>query len=454
MPASTLRKNYKKTTFLLFFLLFLLGSCGSPQQPVTSRGEKFIMQPTPTPVVKTYAPVPACNQPVCLTDSAVPGGRKLIDTWDGIHTFQVFTYDMSYYTAARLAPAYDFVWGAEVNKVAAFRSGNANILLSYYIPLNRDAGTFYNPGAQRSLSYWQSVHPDWVLYKCDQKTPVLQFNQPYISLDITNPAVIDWQVQNYAVPASQSGYDALALDNLNLDNGFGACGFFHNGVWIQRYTGNRDDPLWRSDMLNYVTALQQKLHALPHPLALIANVGYLNGTSVTDPMAFDIVKQIIAHLDGVTDEAGFTHYGNGFLTGDAWVQTIQLIKETQQQHKPYHIINEFNRTPTHEDINWALASYLMAKDHLSAIFISGNQQYGRDMSHPEYDAQIGVPTTDMYQDQGVYWRKYSKGLAIVNPSANDSFTVNLSGNYVDLYGKAVGKNLSLGAHSGIVLLKK
>src|SRR5215470_12921500 len=68
------------------------------------------------------------------------GIRHFVDTWNNIHIFQTFDYNISNPSAA--AKDYDFVWGAEPNHVTAWRSGNQNIFISYYISFNHDQGPF------------------------------------------------------------------------------------------------------------------------------------------------------------------------------------------------------------------------------------------------------------------------------------------------------------------------
>jgi hypothetical protein len=279
--------------------------------------------------------------------------------------------------------------------------------------------------------------------------------------DMTNNDFINWQVQTYAIPASENGYDAIAADNLNLDNAFGACGSYHNGQWVQRYTGLSSDPQWEKDMLYWVTQMQAKLHALPHPMALVPNLGYYGGNITGNEASDPVLQQIITHVDGVLDESGFTKYGDGYLTGNDWVNTVQLIQQIQQKNKPYYILDEFKTQPvSRADSLWAISSYLMGKGHLSGLFYAGQQQYGSDLRHPEDNIQIGMPISDMFQDQGVYWRLYSNGVVLVNPSNSQSFTVNLdtvnvdASAYIDLYSKVAGQTITMGPHSGVVLLKK
>jgi hypothetical protein len=389
-----------------------------------------------------------CSKTHCATSEAAPGsgGNHLIDTWNNIHLFQTFDYNIS--DPLAVAKRYDFVWGARSDHVAAWRAGNPNISLSYYISFNRDGGNFSGDQTPHSLAYWKVSHPDWILYKCDQVTPAYAFGDPDIPFDFSNPAIVQWQVQTYAQPASVSGYDAIAADNVSLQNYPGACGVYKNGQWVQLYSGQRNDPHWQANIINWLGRMQKGLHSLKHPLALIANFS-LNGRPADDP----VVQQVLNNVDGVLDEEGFTNYGSGYLTGNQWLQKVQFIEEVQKQHKPYYIINEFPSVGRAE-LQWAIASYLMGKEHSAALFISTIQGYGTALRYDEYGAQIGSPEGPMYQSQHVYWRAYSNGLSIVNPDANDTYTITLNGarKYTDLYGNSVGPTLTMPPHSGVVLL--
>src|SRR5947209_286749 len=189
------------------------------------------------------------------------------DTWTNIHPFLMFDGYIS--KPAAVAPRYDFVTGAKWYNVAAYRSTNSNIFLTYYITFHRDNGAFTDSSALKSLAGWRAIHPDWVLYRCDRVTPAYEFGNPNMPFDFSNPALVDWQVQNFALPASQNGYSGVTADNLNLENIFGACGTYQNGKWVRRYTGKFDDPVWQADVVNWITRMQTALHNLPHPMALL-----------------------------------------------------------------------------------------------------------------------------------------------------------------------------------------
>src|SRR5258708_6598952 len=75
---------------------------------------------------------PSCQAGLCMRPHLSP----LVDTWNNIHLFQSFSYNIN--DPAAIARSVDFVWGAEPSKVSAFRQANPQISLSYYMPLHRD----------------------------------------------------------------------------------------------------------------------------------------------------------------------------------------------------------------------------------------------------------------------------------------------------------------------------
>lgn len=374
--------------------------------------------------------------------AARPSIVSFPDTYDGIHAF--LTFDGSVTDIATAAQHDDYVWGAAESHIAAYRaSSHRQIVLSRYIPFTRD------PNSSNTLGYWQSAHPDWVLYQCDQTTPAYEFGDTNVSLDITNPAVVDWQVQTFGVPAAAAGYDAIAADNFTLSNSFAACGVFEKGKWKALYT-SKTDPKYTSDVLAWAKSFGAKLHALtPKAIGLIPNFG-LGSASPTDPN----VLALVSDVDAILDEGGFTRYGSGYPTEARWTALHDFIEYVQAQGKAYYGINEFTVTPpvSNDAAQWAIASYLMSKEHASGIFISGNQQYGTDLYRPEYGVAIGTPCGAMQNTHGVYTRSYKHGLAIVNPTTTAVTFTLPAGTWQDSFGKSVGASVPMAVDSGLVLL--
>lgn len=359
------------------------------------------------------------------------------DTYDGIHYFQ--TFDSSVTDVATEASHSVFVWGAD-QAISAYRaSSNPKIVLSYYMPWA------YDPDASHDLTYWKNLHPDWILYQCDKTTPAYYSGTTNMPLDISNPAVVAWQAQTFAAPASGMGYDAIAADELQL-GGWGGCGVYQNGQWKQLYASGTGDPQADKDAVGWAKAFSGKIHALSRPLGLIPNFQY-GGMPLTDPTLLGVV----ANTDGILDECSFTACSGGNVSGPDWLALVGFMEYVQQQGKAYMAINEAT-TVDDATVQWVLASYLMSKEHAAGVFISGVQQYGSDLWRSEYAAAIGTPCSAMQSAQGAYVRTYKHGLAIANPSGQSVTFTLPSGTFKDLYGATAGATVTLGATSGIVLL--
>ena len=371
------------------------------------------------------------------------------NTWTNIHRFLTFDYKIA--DPSTVARKYDFVWGANYKNLAAYRSTNPHIVLSYYFPMHRNHGDFIDTalGKQQGLDYWRNLHPDWVLYKCDRTTPAYEYYDPNMPFILTDPAILNWMVQSFAAPAAQYGYDAIALDNVNMDNMFGACGSYNkNGQWVQRYTGNTNDPQWQADVANWIEQMQAALRHLSRPLLLIANLD--PGSVAIDSAA---MQKVLMHSDGILDESSFSHYGENNLSSSQWLQLVHYVDAVQAQNKPFFLVNEFQKDVTNKDKEWVLASYLMCKQQVSMVYFARFQAYGGDMQIPELDTQIGSPLTQMYQKQGAYWRDYTGGEVLVNPTDTPA-TIKTDGitTSVDIFGQPMSQTFTLSPHTGKILL--
>jgi len=302
-----------------------------------------------------------------------------------------------------------------------------------------------------NLAWFKRYHPDWVEYNCDRATVAYEFGEPYVPLDITNPAVLDYFLKSYYQPAIQKGYRGIAFDNVNLANWYGRCGHYNtSGHWVQQFTGAAGDPAYHTAILNWARWMAAHLHRIH---ALVSMNWSYDWDDPTDSYA------LVKYMDLDLDERGFTFWGtsasNEILTGGHWFANMKAIQYLTEQGKGYLSDNQYPGSfsaVTTAQKQWALANYLLIKGSHSWIYICGRQQYGHMFTMPEYWAPIGAATDAMYRSQNVYMRDFTNGKAIVNPSTNVTYTVSLPANaYKDLYGHAVGV-VTLGPESGIVLL--
>lgn len=409
-------------------------------------------------------------QPAASPTETPPSPSAYIDdTWNGFHVFQPFdNFDNKYIISAQQAaadgPLYNAVWGSNSGTmVAAWTTNNLTIRTSYYIPIGTDALTdqFANKG--HKLPWWNTNHPDWVLYQCDEQTIAYVPGIPETPLDISNQAVISYLETLTGTYAEGHGYSAIGADFAELNNPTGGnnggsrgCGVWtqNHTVWVQKFSGQAQDPAYAAAVLNWMSSFRRYLHGLPRPLALWGN--NVPGFALPgDPNE----TQIVADLDIVEDESGEARYGkyadDKFFTNTiSWAQYIQSLGKGYMPTDLWHV-----SALSDADIDYALAGYLMGKEQASAMTADPYGLYGMEHYYQAYKAPIGTPCAEMYggknyNGQLVYFRKYSGGLAVISTSATTSYTVTLpQSTYTDaVTGATINSPLLVAPDTGFVLL--
>ena len=373
--------------------------------------------------------------------------KHLPDTRDNIHLEMPFNYKVG--DPNDETGAVDMVWGS------SYATEPAGVYNTAYIPYAVDDFTY-------SVQWYQQNHPDWLAYKCDGMTLAFQFGHTARApLDFANPEVRDFQWSNWVDAPLAQGYSGIAVDNMTLTNGWRRCGHYDaSKSWVQQYTGAPDDPAFRDDVLAWEAATYQHLHQYSSTATMQINVSYYGGV----PLQENELK-LMTTADLVVDERGFTNWGGQqrhVTTPAEWNAIVAALQYVQSKGLCY-MTNGEEPGPsdqiTQEERLWVIANYLLVKDDCTYMYISGfrfngqEQDYGRLIIFPEYFIKIGHATANMRKTQGVWWRRYSKGLTIVNPY-NHIAIVNLPpGEYVDVNGMRVGKSVLLRPQTGLVLLR-
>lgn len=366
------------------------------------------------------------------------------DTWVGFHAFQVFDFGIPSGQATQDAHRYEAVWGS--GEPHAWKQGNGNIRTSWYAPFD---GDFTH---QHDLAWWRNNHPDWVLYKCDRHTPAGLGGLPNVPLDISNPAVVQWQMRTYAPDIESGGYDALAEDLVGLDNANEGCGVWIDGVWHQRFSGRRVDKAWTDAVVAWHRYAFAYLHGLERPIRI-----WVNNVPENRPYGDAAQIALLDHVDLVDDESSFTDYGTGYAPAPKFDVAIKWMRYIQSLGEPYLVDDKWNTaTLSTRQLEWALGTYLMGKDHHASLFVDHLPGYGFEYWHSQYEAPIGSPCADMVTDPShanVYYRKYSGSFVVVNASANDAYSLKLpKQSYKNIEGGTVTSPMMIGPDDAKVLL--
>lgn len=333
-----------------------------------------------------------------------------------------------------------FIWGA--NKP----SGAGGVVTSKYFPSIR------NPDRKRDIEWYQQHHPEWILYKADQAIPAYGYIYDYgglVPLDVSNPAVREYYLNEFILPAVQQGYRVVAMDNVDLGNWPGAAGRFTNGHWEQLYTGKKNDTAFQNNMIRWIQFLADRLH--PLGVRVAANIK-------ANSAAPEAVLRMMNAADIWLDESGFTHTGKN-ITGKAWERQRSFLEQIATT-KGYISINQLNGTldkAAPEQLEWVIANFLLLRGPQSLLAPTGFEKkaiYQEFHYRPELDVNIGRPAGKAHKVQHVWIRPYQRGMVCVNPSPQDTATLTLpEGDWKTISGAAERGTLQLAPGSGHVLIK-
>lgn len=451
-------------------MIALLAACGGGggggggNPPPTGGG-------TPTPVV-TPTPVTTQTPAAVGTQSPPPVNTALASSWGRIAPFQVFDEfppngpSMSSSQIEADASRYAAVWSS-FNPNPWFIGNPSTQISRYYVPPEDS-----NLISGHDINWFQANHPDWILYTCDLNDNPTTLNAyvpgigfPDVVLDISNPAVKDYQINQSLIPYLLANhYKAAAFDQINFNNilqggnpelglgqkvmpGYYACGVYTQGVnnpsSFKRLYTSKTDPQYGTDMLNWLIFAHTALKANG------LNV-FVNHTvqSQSDPLE----QQLLTLVDMEMVEPGFSDYGYYQKQGNSGLfgATVSWMKWLQSNHVAIGIIDKFDQgqtSVTPDQLEYSIATYMMGNEQGAYLMTAPDNGptygYGTEQWHPEYLSAIGVPCGEMYggpsydpANPHIWYRKFSSGLSVVNsgslPTLSETAKIPTNHTYVDI----------------------
>ena len=376
--------------------------------------------------------------------SAETSGRTQYfpDTTDGIHLEMVFNYNVS--DPKVEAGVVDMVWGSN------YARRPRGVYNTAYIPYSVDNFT-------NTVAWYQANHPEWLEYLCDEKTLAFEFGTTTLApLDFANPAVRAYQWTNWVDAPLAQGFGGIAVDTMDLTNDWQRCGHFDtSGAWVQQYTGQADDPSFRHDVLGWEADTYRQVHRYSKTATMQVNVTYQFGEPDGDNL------QLMTTTDLLFDERGFTNWGGSRheTTPEEWKGIVRALDYVESKGLCY-MTNGEEPQPTEKitqaDRLWVLANYLLVKNRCTYVYMTGitngAQDYGSLVVFPEYSIAIGHAIGGRKKTQGVWERRFSGGLTLVNPYRQAATVTLPAGSYVDVNGKAVGPTVTVERQTGLILL--
>ena len=370
--------------------------------------------------------------------SPTNGGRPMAlpITTDGIHVGLAFNSNVAD-TSVEVGKV-DYVWGGSRLKQ------RSDVFSTAYLP--------YDRAYDDTMDIAKFAHPDWIMYRCDRRTPAYEFGGKSIPIDITNPAVRAYQWGKVLERLQRGHYQGVGWDNLVLTNSAMRCGHWRGKTWVPLgYDGASGAAKFRADVLNWADEMYHRAKASKPSLTVAMNVS-------VGKAAPDVIQDLSPYLDLVYNERGYYSFGNYSMTGANWTVETAALEYLNAHGKAFVVEGTVPATSraavTPGEISWVIANYLLVKGEHSYtnIYPRSGEAPGEWHDMGAYHITIGHPTSSRQEINGVQVREYSGGIALVNPSASRTATFALSRAATDLAGTMVSGDAVLPPATGLVLL--
>jgi len=315
---------------------------------------------------------------------------------------------------------------------------------SFYYPLDRDIDKSH------TMDWYKANHPAWAVYKCDRTSPApvfvydWGFNTP---LDLTNPDVRAYIVNEHIAPAIAAGRRVIALDNVSLNNDSNRCGVWRNGEWKQLYSGQRQDPQYAEMVLGYLEWLSSEIHKRGGLLALNAKVNFASPEQT---------RRLVALGDVWLEEAAFTRNCENRVTDANWQTKFELSRWAATR-MPWIDSDKSCANPAEmsaDEAQWVVGNFLLIRGSQSYLSVIHDGDSKGVIAYPAtLNPPIGKALGDPFAIEGGWARKYERGLVVVNPSSKDGLRYALpQGDWRDAAGQVVSGELALAPASARVLI--
>ncbi len=379
-----------------------------------------------------------------------------VSTSGRIGLSQIFDFNISAAQKTADGPRYNVVWGA--NSPTYWRAKNPSLIAARYFIIMQSDST-------HPLSYFQTYHPDWILYNCTSngtptRIPAYMQAGAYgtqAPLDIHNPYVISFQMNTLAIPPMlAAGYNGLAADQVVFSNIMGGnagtgsygCGVYEGSTFVRRYA-SKSDSHWALDVVNWVKTAKSIL--APKNLKLVIN--HPSGSTSST-----LEQTLLANTDIALSEVGFTNYG--YYTGSStlFATALNYMVYEQAHGVTAMLIDKFVQSTALTAIQreWAVGTYLMGNNGNAILYATygglGTGGYGSEHYISEYATNMGVACGIVTGGPQIYERKFANGLVVVNAdTATHAASLPITHVYHDIEGRSVTNPLVVPATNAYVM---
>jgi len=370
----------------------------------------------------------------CAT--AIPASASMITTTPNVHDWLFDTSGRggvdTQAEAVTVAKRYDVVVAAQRYQpfLSAMKAAKPGIVVALY---HKGTSTYGS-----DFTWMKANHPSWLLHT--KSGSLLKSSYGTYLIDPGNSGVRAWQA-DYAKKSQAAGWTGVYLDSMGL---YGFSGF--SGSPINPRTGK---VFTTSEWINAEEGLAAAVdNAITVPLMI-------NGLR-TGPGYFSDTQPLVSGIQAGEFEGCFrdaTSRISAYPSTSSWLSQVKALEDVQSKGRSALCWTKTWTSATSGQISswhaFALASFMLANQGHEYFFFSGHKSDNGNSWYGDDKVAIGNPTGALKTSNGAYYRAYSGGMVVVNPTSG-SVKVSLGATYTTSSGSHVS-TLSVGAHTGVIL---
>jgi len=295
-----------------------------------------------------------------------------------------------------------------------------------------------------SLAYpddWTVInsHEDWFLHSSPDASPQsripLSGSYTYqFYMNVGSQGWRDFVVGKYAALSTIPAADGLFVDGVMLPSEYASL----LGSAYPSY----DAAAYESEALDFIYAVKD---VAASKLVLVNS---------------ELSKAFTLAADGATCE-GFVHFGGQHndtqITRNQWLRHLGLIGDRDLDGKILLVGSGSADSTLASMVEYCYASFLLGYNAQAYCcfywYTTGDHDVVTMNWFPVWEMDVGEPSGDFYETNGVFRRDFSNGTVLVNPNDSGSpVAVSLGGVYVDSSGNALS-TVTLPIKTGAVLKK-
>jgi len=315
----------------------------------------------------------------------------------------------------------------------------------------------YNPQTQLFMNYasfccmrdyhaWfddvMNNHPDWIL--SDLRGNFLIWDDNPLAtwfMDIGNPAYQDYWIAHVleaaqAGSSAEDGWDGIYIDNVQIS------------FWSQlaNNTLYPSEEAYEEAAYRFLSRISAAFQSRGIPILI---------NLWLRPEPIHPFAEWLSLVDGVKIEHFVSTWSTGFHDEATWERQVSYLEAIGRAGRIATVYPKF-ADDNLQARYYGLASFLLGQQGTASYFyyqIGNDYQFTPPLWFDEWALNVGSPLGDRYLAQGVWQRDYTNAKVLVNPSATQTFAIQIEEGYHIPGGQPVTA-IIMAPHTGAILLRQ